>query len=294
MWTSPEPSSAVTKSPSTTSAAGPVIGKRNHLERTQVAKPGELPSGERPHRAQLREGRRALGGAARERGRAGGGQDQAPIAHLVLAVLEVGMRRHGDVRQQRPGRRGPDQQLARRVIGEREGHVHRVGGDLLVAERQLVAREHRAAPGAVRQHAVAAIEQVALMQPAEQPPDRLDVVLAARDVRMLVVEPVADPVGQRFPIPLVLEDAVPRARVELRHAEPLDFLYRRLRYSRYADDHILGFNRTRRPKPKTSIRAGTVPARRTRPGTQPGQDTGHARPYPGSPLPRLRDHRPAV
>ena len=40
--------------------------------------------------------------------------------------------------------------------------------------------------------------------------------------------------------------------------------------------------------------AGAVPARRPRARTQPGQDADHPRPHPGGPLPRLRDHRPAL
>ena len=59
----------------------------------------------------------------------------------------------------------------------------------------------------------------------EQPPDRLDVVVAAGDVGMLVVEPVRDPVGELSPIRSgSLKTLCARAGVELRHAEPLDLL----------------------------------------------------------------------
>ena len=71
---------------------------------------------------------------------------------------------------------------------------------------------------------MAPVQQVPLVQPLEQPPDALDVVVAERDVRVLVVQPVADPVGELLPFGLVLEDALPGAGVELLHAEPLDVL----------------------------------------------------------------------
>jgi hypothetical protein len=148
----------------------------------------------------------------------------APVAPLVLAVLEV--RRHGggDVRRQCPRGRRPDDELAWAAVGEREGDVDRTVADVLVAERQLVAREHRAAARAVRQHAVARHEQALLVQPLQQPPHRLDVLVAVRDVGVVVVEPVGHPVRQVLPLGLVLEDTRAGARVELGDAVGLDGL----------------------------------------------------------------------
>src|SRR5204863_423792 len=75
-------------------------------------------------------------------------------------------------------------------------------------DKALLYRGHkvrRTATRAVRQHFVAAVEQRLVVQPLEQPPHRLDVLVRVRDVRVLVVEPVPDPVGERFPIGFVRE-----------------------------------------------------------------------------------------
>src|SRR4051812_33519983 len=42
---------------------------------------------------------------------------------------------------------------------------------------------------------------------------------------MLVVQPVADSIGQRFPFFLVLEDALPGPSIELLHPEALDIFF---------------------------------------------------------------------
>ncbi len=124
--------------------------------------------------------------------RARGGDDVADPVHLVLAVFEIGMHRHRDVREQGPGSRGPDDELALRVRREREGHVHRVRLHLLVAEREFVGRERRAAARAVGQHLVPAVEERLLVQPFEEPPHRLDVLVGVGDIWVGVVKPIAD------------------------------------------------------------------------------------------------------
>ena len=83
-------------------------------------------------------------------------------------------------------------------------------------------RQRGTTTGAVRQDFVAAIEQRLLVQALEQPPHRLDVRIAVRDVRVLVIEPIADAVRQRFPVGLVLEDAVLAQLVEPLDAVRLD------------------------------------------------------------------------
>ena len=75
--------------------------------------------------------------------------------------------------------------------------------------------------------------------------------------------------------------------------DPRDPGYRRLRYSRYADDHLLGFIRSQGRSRGHQGTAGGIPARRTRARTVTGENADHPRPYPGGEVPRLRDHRPA-
>src|SRR5688572_32613444 len=54
-----------------------------------------------------------------------------------------------------------------------------------------------------------------LFRSPQDPPDRLDVVVAVGDVRVVVVEPEGDPLGKLLPIALVLEDALATEGVEL-------------------------------------------------------------------------------
>ena len=68
--------------------------------------------------------------------------------------------------------------------------------------------------------------------------------------------------------------------------DPMDPGYRRLRYCRYADDHILGFRAEGRSRGNQGP-AGGIPARRTRAGAVRGQDADHPRPHPGGAVPRL-------
>ena len=79
----------------------------------------------------------------------------------------------------------------------------------------------------------------------------------------------------------------------LPHGDPMDPGYRRLKYIRYADDHILGFI-----GPKAE--AGEIKAklamflRETRAGTEPAENPDHARPQPAGTLPRLSRLGPAL
>src|SRR5207245_10213587 len=156
-----------------------------------------------------------------------GGHDVANAVHLVLAVLEVRVHGDGDVREQGPRRGGPDDQLAVGSARERERDEHRGCRDFLVAERELVRREGRAAARAVRQHLVAPVQQRLVVQPLEQPPHRRDIVVGVGDVGVLVVQPVGDPLRQRFPVGLVLEDVLAAEAVEFFDAVRLDLLLAR-------------------------------------------------------------------
>src|SRR5688572_8296086 len=64
-----------------------------------------------------------------------------------------------------------------------------------------------------------------LFRSPQDPPDRLDVVVAVGDVRVVVVEPEGDPLGKLLPIALVLEDALATEGVELLDAVGLDVLF---------------------------------------------------------------------
>ena len=69
--------------------------------------------------------------------------------------------------------------------------------------------------------------------------------------------------------------------------DPMDPGYRRLRYIRYADDHILGFTG---PKAEAEeIKARIAEFLRETLGLElnAGKDPGHARPQPAPVVPRL-------
>src|SRR6185503_5287219 len=93
---------------------------------------------------------------------------------------------------------------------------------VLIALRDLVARECRSTARAVRQNLVAAIQQSLCMQRGERPPHAFDVVVRVRDVRVLVVQPVADPLAEPLPLATIREHALAAEPVELSDSELLD------------------------------------------------------------------------
>ena len=56
----------------------------------------------------------------------------------------------------------------------------------------------------------------------------------------------------------------------LPYGDPMDSGYRRLRYSRYADDHILGFIGPKAEAEEIKAKLAGVPPGDPRTGTQPG------------------------
>src|SRR5205807_9496372 len=108
--------------------------------------------------------------------------------------------RDRDVGEQRPRRYGQDDELARGVTRQGKRDIDGIRLYRLVTLRHLVRRQRGTATRAIRQDFVAAIEQRLLVQALEQPPHRLDVRIAVRDVGMLVVEPITEAVRQRFPV----------------------------------------------------------------------------------------------
>ncbi len=109
-------------------------------------------------------------------------------------------------------------------IDDREPDVERGVDDVLVATREseLVARERGAAARAVGDDLVALVEQVAVPQLLQRPPDRLDVVGIHRAVGVLEVDPERDALGQPVPVLDVRQRRLPAALVEAADAVALD------------------------------------------------------------------------
>ncbi len=110
-------------------------------------------------------------------------------------VGDVGPGGHRDVRDERPGRRRPHEQV-RVVVDDRKADVDGRVGDVLVPLCDLVRRQGGPAARAVRRHAVALVEQAFVPQLPDEPPDRLDVVVAQRPVGILGVDPHRGTLGE--------------------------------------------------------------------------------------------------
>ncbi len=95
---------------------------------------------------------------------------------LRAHVGQLGVDRDGRVGDQRPRGRCPHEQLVAglqrpAVLDDGEAHVDAWIDDVLIALRDLVARQRRAAAGAVRHDLVALVEQALVAQLAQRPPD---------------------------------------------------------------------------------------------------------------------------
>ncbi len=107
----------------------------------------------------------------------------------------------------------------------RSGNLTKTLGSLrafLVAQRQLVAAQRRAAARAVGHDLVALVDQARVPELLQDPPQRLDVVVGEGDVGRRQVHPVADALGQLLPLLDVLEDALAALLVERGDAVLLD------------------------------------------------------------------------
>ncbi len=200
-------------------AAGPAV--REGERRALVVAPDQLGAGDRAEQL------RALAEHALDQRL---GQDQDLAVDRDAGVADGGRDRDGDVAGQRPRRRGPDQQVfglpARLLSGgdERKLYVDRRVLHVLVALGHLVGGERGAAARAVGDDLVPLVEVPGVPEPAQRPPDRLDVGVLQRHVGVVEVDPEADAFGQPVPLLDVLEDRFPAALVELGDPVGLDLL----------------------------------------------------------------------
>ena len=166
----------------------------------------------RPRRARARRAPRPAQLAVLARAHVGQLRARPPAAAFETSV-------HGVVVQTSsasPARSAP----AGSTTGKRD--VDRRVLDVLVALRDLVRGQRGAAARAVGDDLVALVEQAAVPQLRERPPHRLDVGVVERAVRVLEVDPVADPLGQPRPVVEELEHGLAALLVELGDAVALD------------------------------------------------------------------------
>ena len=153
-------------------------------------------------------------------------QDQVlgtPLRVLAphLDVGNVGPDGQRHVRDKRPGRRRPGQQVSAFGSSYRKTHVRAGIVHFLVAKAHLMRGEYRPRARTVPLDLVAFVEQPLLVDLFDQPPDGFDVGVLERDVRMLEIHPVADPLRKLVPELLVAQDAPATGGVVLFDAERL-------------------------------------------------------------------------
>src|SRR5688500_10076075 len=106
------------------------------------------------------------------------------------------MNRQRDVRWQRPRCGGPHQKRATLIVQPWRQEIDRRIAYVFVTLRNFMRAERGAAARAIRHALVAAIDQLFVRELLEDPPDTLDVIRAERDVRLGIIQPIADPLGE--------------------------------------------------------------------------------------------------
>ena len=143
--------------------------------------------------------------------------------HTHLHIGHIRIHAESEVRRQRPRGRRPREEVGI-LIGSLEAHDCRTLRHILIALRNLVRGERRAAARAVRDDLVPLIEEPLLPDLLERPPLGLDEVVLVRDVGMLHVRPEADDIGELLPHRLVCPDGFAALLDERLDAVVLDLL----------------------------------------------------------------------
>ena len=160
-----------------------------------------------------------------------GREDVVVRAVLDAHVLDVGPEGEAEVRGKRPGRGRPREDVRRAVgeieaaagVGDAEAHGDRGVVDFLVAaEVHLEVGQRRREHGVVGQDVVALVDQAAVPQLLEDPPDGLHEVGVHRAVLVVEVDPAAHALDGLAPLGGVAQHDAPAGLVELRHAVGLD------------------------------------------------------------------------
>ena len=223
-WTSPVPSSVVTKVPLTTRCAP---GMESISERGRVRRAEQLAAAER--------GEHVPAFAEHPWPQRLGDHHPVPVTALARDhVLHLGVDGDRGVGHERPRRRRPHQQVGPGQVrvralghpGHGEPDDDRGVGDVPVDVRlaHLVVGQRRAAPGAVRADPEVPHEQALVVDRLERPPDGLHVVGVHGAVGGGQVDPVPHPGGERGERVDVPQHRLPAPLVELGDAVGLDVL----------------------------------------------------------------------
>jgi len=123
----------------------------------------------------------------------GGGQNQ--LAALPFdgdhGVIQIGLDGRELVAGQRPGRGRPDQQIHVRLPEHREADIDARVGHLAIALADFARREGRATLGPPPDDLVALVQQPAVEQVLQRPPDAFHVALVVGHVGLVELDPEA-------------------------------------------------------------------------------------------------------
>src|SRR5690606_24905924 len=125
-----------------------------------------------------------------------------------LRVGDVWSDRKRRVRHQRPGCSCPRKQRYAVVLDHWKSDEHAGILDLLVTQADFVRREYCSGARAVPLSLVSLVRESAFVDGLEEIPDRLNVVVLEGDVRVIHVDPVPHPGGERIPQILVAKYAL--------------------------------------------------------------------------------------
>ncbi len=159
-----------------------------------------------------------------------------PLAGLLVVhdpVFEILVDGRERVADERPRRRRPDEQtrflsdaclLCPLVHDDRKADEDARVVHLAVALADFAGRESRAALCPPPDDLVALVEQAAVEEGLERPPDALDVALVIGDVGLVEVDPEAEAAGERLPLLCIAKDGFEAFAVELLDAVLLDLV----------------------------------------------------------------------
>ena len=138
------------------------------------------------------------------------GEDQAARVPAFVRVLDLGVGDSGadrgiEIRGQRPGSGGPDDERRARIVFERQRHMDRRILHLAVAEADFRRGKCGASLGPPPDHLLAAVEEILAVEFGKRPPDAFDIAPPIGHIGLFEVHPVPDPGGHLLPVADVAE-----------------------------------------------------------------------------------------
>ena len=132
----------------------------------------------------------------------------AAVCRLDLVINCLGMDAERDVRGERPGGRRPREEILILAVADLKADDRGAFLDELIALRDLVRGQRRAAVRAIGHDLEALVEEALVVDLLERPPLGLDEVIVVRHIGMLHIRPESDGLGEVLPHALVLPNGL--------------------------------------------------------------------------------------